>query len=77
MDEQTMKDYIEDLLQERADLYNRMNLAQELAKQFQFEMIAWRDAAIGTYFDGEAKEYCQLSFGEAEELLIKLVHEYV
>jgi hypothetical protein len=76
MDEQTMKDYIEDLLQERGYLYTKVNLAQELAKQFQFEMVAWRDAAIGTYFDGEAKEYCQLSFEEAEELLLKLVNEY-
>lgn len=33
MDEQTMKDYIEDLLQERASLYNRINSAESQISQ--------------------------------------------
>jgi hypothetical protein len=76
MDEQTMKDYIEDLLQERAHLYNRMNILEVTCKQLAIEMSQWRRAAIGTFFDGELREVEDVSYGEAEELMYKLVNEY-
>lgn len=38
MDEQTMKDYIEDLLQERADLYARLHAAEAEVKRLETEL---------------------------------------
>ena len=38
MDEQTMKDYIEDLLQERADLYARLFAAEAEVKRLETEL---------------------------------------
>jgi hypothetical protein len=37
MDEQTMKDYIEDLLQERQDLYARLHAAEAEVKRLETE----------------------------------------
>lgn len=38
MDEQTMKDYIEDLLQERQDLYARLHAAEAEVKRLEAEL---------------------------------------
>jgi hypothetical protein len=38
MDEQTMKDYIEDLLQERQDLYARLHVAEAEVKRLENEL---------------------------------------
>jgi hypothetical protein len=38
MDEQTMKDYIEDLLAERAEMYERLHAAEAEVKRLENEL---------------------------------------
>jgi hypothetical protein len=43
MDEQTMRDYIEDLLQERANLYERIRKLEENRDQWQALTMKWQE----------------------------------
>lgn len=42
MDEQTMKDYIEDLLQERARLYEQVRMLEHNRDQWQALTLKWQ-----------------------------------
>jgi hypothetical protein len=42
MDEQTMKDYIEDLLQERAGLYEKLQRLEQNRDQWQELTLKWQ-----------------------------------
>ncbi len=42
MDEQTMKDYIEDLLQERAELYEKLQRLEANRDQWQALTMKWQ-----------------------------------
>ena len=59
MDEQTMKDYIEDLLQERADLYAKVNAQDSALHQ---EVKEWK------VYSAEAAERAEHWYAVAEKL---------
>jgi len=63
MDEQTMRDYIEDLLQERANLYERIRKLEENRDQWQALTMKWQEHS--TELMGQLDRIAMLQLGGA------------